>query len=52
MHIGCPRRTVFEYARSLDATKEIQTLSVNDVSFAVPKDTSLASTRVAEELDK
>ena len=52
LHIGGPRRTVFEYARSLDATKEIQTLSVNDVSFAVPKDTSLASTRVAEELDK
>ena len=41
MHVGGKRRTVYEYARSLDESREIGKLSINDVSFAVPVDTSL-----------
>jgi dTDP-4-dehydrorhamnose reductase len=41
IHVGGKRKTVYEYAKSLDAAKEIGKLSVNDVSFTVPKDTSL-----------
>ncbi len=42
IHIGGPRRTVFEYANSLRA-KDLKELSRSDVSFAVPADTSLDS---------
>ena len=41
IHVGGPRRTVYDYARSLDPAKEIKTLSIRDVSFRVPVDTSL-----------
>jgi dTDP-4-dehydrorhamnose reductase len=41
IHIGGPRRTVYDYAKSLDPTKDIAPLSIHDISFAVPKDTSL-----------
>jgi dTDP-4-dehydrorhamnose reductase len=41
IHVGGRRKTVFEYAKGLDETKDIKELSVNDVSFRVPKDTSL-----------
>ncbi|MCX5636496.1 MAG: sugar nucleotide-binding protein [Planctomycetota bacterium] len=41
IHIGGKRKTVYEYAKSLDTAKSIGELSVNDVNFAVPKDTSL-----------
>jgi dTDP-4-dehydrorhamnose reductase len=41
IHVGGKRKAVYEYAKSLDAAKEIGKLSVNDVSFTVPKDTSL-----------
>jgi len=41
IHLGGPRRTVLEYARSLDPTREIKELSIKDVSFSVPIDTSL-----------
>jgi len=41
VHVGGPRRTVHEYAMSLDPTREIGRLSVNDVNFKVPVDTSL-----------
>jgi len=40
-HVGAQRRTVFEYAKSLDAQKEIKELSTSEVNFTVPKDTSL-----------
>ena len=40
-HVGGPRRTVYEYGKSLDESKEIGELSLNDVSFTAPKDTSL-----------
>ena len=41
IHVGGKRKTVFEYAKSLDRTTDIGELSVNDVNFAVPVDTSL-----------
>ncbi|MFW9996540.1 MAG: SDR family oxidoreductase [Candidatus Odinarchaeota archaeon] len=41
IHIGARRRTVFEYAKSLDPTKEVKELTTKEVNFVVPKDTSL-----------
>jgi dTDP-4-dehydrorhamnose reductase len=41
LHVGGERRTVLEYARSLDQTRSIGSLSVKDVAFKVPVDTSL-----------
>jgi dTDP-4-dehydrorhamnose reductase len=41
IHVGGPRRTVHEYACSLDAARPIQKLSIHEVSFRVPEDTSL-----------
>jgi dTDP-4-dehydrorhamnose reductase len=51
LHIGGPRTTVFDYARSLDPARTIQPLSVKDVPFAVPKDTSLDTTRFFREVE-
>lgn len=48
VHVGGPRRTVFGYAKSLDASREIQELSIHDVNFSVPADTSLDSKRYDE----
>jgi dTDP-4-dehydrorhamnose reductase len=50
LHIGGPRRTVLDYARSLDPARTIQPLSVNDVPFAVPRDTSLDTARFVREV--
>lgn len=41
IHLGGPRRTVYDYACSLDPSRSIQELSIHDVSFRVPVDTSL-----------
>ncbi len=41
IHVGGPRRTVYDYARSLDLAREIGKLSIHDVSFRAPADTSL-----------
>jgi dTDP-4-dehydrorhamnose reductase len=41
LHVGGGRRTVLEYALSLDPSKNIAGLSVKDVPFKVPADTSL-----------
>lgn len=41
IHIGGIRKTVMEYAKQLDETKEIGPLSINNVNFDVPVDTSL-----------
>jgi len=41
IHVGGKRKTVFEYARNLNPVRKIRKLSVNDVSFNVPVDTSL-----------
>jgi hypothetical protein len=50
VHVGGPRQTVMEYARSLDATKVIEPLSLKDVTFIAPVDTSLDTTRYRELL--
>jgi dTDP-4-dehydrorhamnose reductase len=50
LHVGGPRRTVLEYARSLDPAREIAALSIRDVSFSVPVDTSLDTNRFANEV--
>ncbi len=41
VHVGGPRRTVLDYAKDLDPSKEIDELSIHDVQFTVPVDTSL-----------
>jgi dTDP-4-dehydrorhamnose reductase len=41
IHVGSPRRSVLEYARSLGGSKVIDELSIHDVNFKVPEDTSL-----------
>lgn len=41
VHVGGTRRTVHEYATSLDPNKQIGRISIHDVSFTVPVDTSL-----------
>ena len=52
IHIGGERKTVFEYARSLDHDKNIGKLSIDDVSFNVPVDTSLNCARYNEFIHK
>lgn len=41
IHLGGPRRSVFEYAKSLDSARPVETLSRSEVDFPVPRDTSL-----------
>ena len=41
IHIGGQRRTVYKYAKSLDEGRDIRPISIGEVSFNVPKDTSL-----------
>jgi dTDP-4-dehydrorhamnose reductase len=48
VHVGGKRKTVFEFAKSLDEKKDIGRLSINDVSFKVPVDTSLNCDRYNE----
>lgn len=48
IHVGSKRKTVFEYARGLDETKDIGKLSINDVAFDVPVDTSLSCDKYNE----
>lgn len=45
LHIGGPRRSVHEYAMSLDTARDIGQLSIKDVSFSAPMDTSLDTSR-------
>jgi len=54
VHIGGPRRTVYDYARATSPGKEIGELSRDDVPFAAPRDTSLDTSnyeRIVEESD-
>ena len=41
IHVCGERETVFDYAKGLDESRDIGELSVNDVDFDVPRDTSL-----------
>lgn len=45
IHIGGKRKTVYEYAKSLDPARDIGELSIKDVPFEVPVDTSLCCDR-------
>lgn len=45
IHIGGSKKTVYEYAKGLDPSKEIGKLSIKDVPFVVPVDTSLDTGR-------
>jgi len=48
IHVGGARKTVFEYARALDPARQIGRLSIKDVGFEVPVDTSLDCSRYDE----
>jgi len=48
IHVGGKRKTVFEYAGSLDGSRDIGKLSIHDVDFAVPMDTSLNCDRYTQ----
>ena len=50
IHIGGKRQTVYEYAKSLDPQKNIGQLSIKDVNFKAPADTSL-NTKKYESLN-
>jgi dTDP-4-dehydrorhamnose reductase len=52
VHVGGGRRTVLEYARSLDPSRAIGELSIRDVPFKVPADTSLNCQRYKEILNQ
>ncbi len=41
LHVGGERKTVLQYAKSLDPAKDVQPLSLRDVPFKAPADTSL-----------
>ena len=41
VHVGGPRKTVFEYAKSLSPQKNIKPISIHQMNFTIPKDTSL-----------
>lgn len=45
VHLGGPRRTVLDYARSLDPAQSVAPLTRAEVPFATPADTSLDTTR-------
>ena len=45
VHVGGKRQTVMEYAKSISPDKSIGPLSLNDVSFSAPADTSLDTSR-------
>ena len=52
IHVGGKRKTTFEYAKSLDEARDIGKLSINDVNFVVPVDTSLNCNRYKELIEQ
>lgn len=48
LHVGGPKRTVFEYAKNLSPEKVIKPISIKDMDFPIPKDTSLDCSRFNE----
>ena len=52
IHVGGKRKTVMEFANSLDPSKQIGDLSINDMSFSVPVDTSLNVDKYNELINK
>ncbi len=51
IHVGGKRKTVFEYARGLDETKDIGELSIKDVPFNAPVDTSFSCDKYNELIE-
>ncbi|MCU0605880.1 MAG: sugar nucleotide-binding protein [Candidatus Edwardsbacteria bacterium] len=51
VHVGGKRKTVMEYAHSLDPARVIEPLSINDVDFKVPVDTSLDVSRLHDLIE-
>ena len=45
VHVGDPRQSVLEYAKAVSPDKSIGSISLKDVTFAAPKDTSLNTSR-------
>ena len=45
VHVGGKRQTVMDYAKSVSPNKVIGNLSLKDVTFLAPKDTSLDTSR-------
>ncbi len=45
IHLGYKRRSVYQYAKALGGKKAIGKMSIADVPFAVPKDTSLNTSK-------
>jgi dTDP-4-dehydrorhamnose reductase len=52
IHIGGERKTVFDYARSLDESREIKPISIKEVNFIIPKDTSLNCEKYLNLIEK
>jgi dTDP-4-dehydrorhamnose reductase len=52
LHVGGDRKSVYEYAKSISPEKEIGELSVNEVSFNVPIDTSLDISKFKSLIEK
>lgn len=50
IHVGSKRKTVYEYAKSLDPAKDIGELSIKDVQFEAPVDTSLNCDKYNESI--
>jgi dTDP-4-dehydrorhamnose reductase len=41
IHVGGSRKTVFQYAKNLDEKRDIREISIYNMDFKVPADTSL-----------
>jgi dTDP-4-dehydrorhamnose reductase len=52
LHIGGKRQTVMDYAKSVSPDKPIGTLSLKDVTFVAPRDTSLNTSRYDSRFDE
>jgi len=52
IHVGGKRKTVFEYAAALDNERTIAPLSIHDVPFTVPADTSLDCSKYRTLMDR
>jgi dTDP-4-dehydrorhamnose reductase len=52
IHIGGKRKSVYEYAKGLDKKKEIGKISIKDVNFIAPCDTSLNCNKFKKLLKK
>lgn len=51
VHVGGSRKTVYEYAKSIDPNRPIKKLSVSDMGFNIPKDTSLNTQKYKKMID-